>query len=90
MNLETALSRFRDCCLPAYREWKPEEFVARLGQLSGSDVFVSRYREFAAMRQFPDWEKLYADIGIRDGGEHLAFAPGAADASIREAIMAPR
>jgi len=88
MNLETALSRFRDCCLPAYREWKPEDFVARLGQLSDSGVFVSRYREFAAMRQFPDWEKLYSELGIRDSGDHLAFAADAKDATIREAIMA--
>jgi len=90
MNLETALSRFRDCCLPAYREWKPEDFVARLDQLSGSGVFAARYREFAAMRQFPDWEKLYADLGIGDGGKHLAFAAAAKDTAIREAIMAPR
>ncbi len=90
MNLETALSRFRDCCLPAYREWKPEEFVARLDALAGSEVFAPRYREFAAMRQFPDWQKLYSDLGIDDGGEHLAFAADAKDASIREAIMAAR
>ena len=90
MNLETALARFRDCCLPAYHEWKPEDFVARLGALAGNSVFVDRYREFAAMRQFPDWEKLYSDLGIRDGGEHVAFAADAKDASIREAIMAPR
>jgi hypothetical protein len=90
MNLETGLSRFRDCCLPAYREWKPEDFVARLDALAGSDVFASRYREFAAMRQFPNWEKLYSDLGIRDGGEHLVLATDAKDASIREAIMAPR
>jgi len=90
MNLETALSRFRDCCLPAYREWKPEDFVARLDALAGTQVFASRYREFAAMRQFPDWEKLYSDLGIGAGGEHLAFAADAKDAAIREAIMAAR
>jgi hypothetical protein len=90
MNLETALSRFRDCCLPAYQEWKPEDFVTRLDALAGTQIFGSRYREFAAMRQFPDWEKLYSDLGIRDGGEHLAFVADAKDASIREAIMAPR
>jgi predicted metalloprotease with PDZ domain len=57
MNLETALARFRDCCLPAYREWKPEDFVARLDALRGSDVFAARYPRVRAMRQFPDWEK---------------------------------
>jgi hypothetical protein len=90
MNLETALSRFRDCCLPAYREWKPEDFVARLDALAGSGVFVARYRQFAAMRRFPDWEKLYSDLGIRESGEHLILATDAKDASIRDAIMAPR
>jgi hypothetical protein len=90
MNLETALSRFRDCCLPAYRQWQPQDFVARLDALSGSTVFSQRYREFAQMRHFPDWGKLYAGLGIRAGGEHLVFDATAADAAIREAIMAPR
>jgi len=90
MNLETALARFRDCCLPAYREWKPEDFVARLDALAGSDVLAARYREFAAMRQFPDWEKLYSDLGIGVAGERLAFAADAKDAAIRDAIMAAR
>ena len=89
MNLETALSRFRDCCLPAYRQWQPEDFVARLDALAGSTVFGKRYREFAQMRRFPDWEKLYSDLGIRTGGEHLAFDASASDAAIRETIMAP-
>jgi hypothetical protein len=90
LNLETVLSRFRDCCLPAYRQWKPEDFVARLDALADVTTFSSRYREFAAMRQFPDWEAVYRDLGIRDGGEHLAFDGDARDAAIREGIMAPR
>jgi len=90
MNLETALSRFRDCCLPAYRQWQPQDFVARLDTLAGSTVFAKRYGEFAQMRRFPDWEKLYSDLGIRVDGEHLAFEAAASDAAIRAAIMAPR
>lgn len=89
MNLETVLARFRDCCLPAYREWKPEEFVARLDALGGTQRFAARQREFAAMRQFPQWQKVYEDLGIRDGGAHLSFG-AAPDAAIRDAIMAPR
>ena len=89
LNLETVLARFRDCCLPAYREWQPDEFVARLDALAGGDVFATRYREFAQMRQFPDWAKLYSALGIRHGGDRLAFDASAADAAIRDAIMAP-
>ena len=90
LTLDTALSRFRDCCLPAYRRWQPEDFVARLDALAGTDIFATRYREFARMRRFPDWQKVYKDLGIRTGGEHLAFDAGAPDAAIREAIMTPR
>jgi hypothetical protein len=42
------------------------------------------------MQQFPDWKKLYAELGIRIDGEHLAFDAGAIDAAAREVITAPR
>jgi M61 glycyl aminopeptidase len=91
LSMELALSRFRDCCLPAYRDWRPEEFVAKLDALLGVQTFSVRYREFAAMKPFPDWRKLYADLGIHDDdGAHLQFDAAAPGAKVREAIMAPR
>jgi len=87
-TLDRALARFRDCCLPAYREWKPDDFVARLDALAETRIFSTRFHEFAQMRQFPDWQPLFADFGIGDAGEHLALT-GAKDAAIRDAIMAP-
>ena len=90
MTLDLALSRFRDCCLPAYRQWQPQDFVARLDALSGTDVFGARYREFAQMRRFPDWGKVYEGLGIAAGGERLVFDAKVPGAAVREAIMAPR
>jgi hypothetical protein len=90
LSMELALSRFRDCCLPSHREWSPQDFVAKLDALLGVQTFSQRYREFAGMRQFPDWKKLYADLGIRTDGEHLAFDADAVDAMAREAITAAR
>ena len=90
LSMELALSRFRDCCLPSYRPWRPQDFVAKLDDLLGVKTFSQRYREFAAMQEFPDWEKLYAELGIRTGGEHLAFVADAVDAAAREQITAPR
>jgi hypothetical protein len=87
LSLELALSRFRDCCLPAYTDWRPEDFVAKLDVLLGTQTFASRYREFAALKRFPDWEKVYVDLGIRSGGAHLEFDARAPDARIRDAIM---
>ena len=87
VGLDTVLSRFRDCCLPAYRGWRPEDFVARLDALAGTTLIAARYREFAAMRSFPDWSAVYADLGIRDANGRLSFDDRARDAAIREAIM---
>ncbi len=86
LELGLALSRFRDCCLPAHREWPPQEFVAKLDELAGVETFSRRYREFAALREFPEWEKVYEDLGVRTG-EHIEFDPDAPDAAVRDRIM---
>jgi hypothetical protein len=90
LTLDMALSRFHDCCLPAYRRWEPDAFVAKLDALTGTKTVSTHYREFAAMRTFPDWKKVYEDLGIHDAGEHLQLDPDAPHAALRDAIMAPR
>lgn len=87
-SLDLALSRFSQCCLPAYRLWQPQDFVAKLDALLGVQTFSQRYREFSRMKGFPDWQKLYAELGIRDAGEHVAYDGNAVDAVARDAIMA--
>lgn len=89
LSLELALSRFRDCCLPARRMWQPQDFVARLDRLLGVDTFTRRYNEFAASRQFPDWKKVYGELGISTSGERLEFAADTPGAGVREQIVAP-
>ena len=90
MGLDTVLSRFRDCCLPSYRQWRPEDFVAKLDELSGMTTVSSRYREFSASQKFPDWKKIFADLGVVESGEHLHFDAAAPGAKIREAILTSR
>ena len=87
LSVETGLSRFRDCCLPSHHEWSPDDFVARLDALLQVKTFSTRYREFSEMRHFPDWEKLYADLGIRSESGHIVFVADAIDADARDKIM---
>jgi len=87
LSLDLALSRFRDCYLPAYRGWTPEDFVAKLDVLLDTKTFSQRYHEFAVLRRFPEWKGVFEDLGIRDGGERLHFDANARDASVRDAIM---
>ncbi len=90
LTLDIVLSRFHDCCLPAYQGWHPDDFVAKLDELAGSETISTRYREFAAMRTFPDWKKVYDDLGIHEAGTHLQLDTRATHAALRDAIMAPR
>jgi len=90
LTLDTALSRFRDCCLPAFREWKPENFVARLDAELGVKTFTRRYREFARSKRFPDWQAPFARLGVRVSEDSVIVDDSAPDASIRIAITAPR
>jgi M61 glycyl aminopeptidase len=90
LTLDLALSRFRDCCLPAYKRWEPDDFVAKLDALLGTHTISVRYREFADMRRFPDWKKVYAALGIGNADGHLHLDNDAPDAALRDAIMAPR
>lgn len=89
LNLDLALARFRDCCLPARRTWQAQDFVARLDGLLGVRTFTQRYAEFAALRHFPDWKKVYADLGIRTEAGRLEFAADAPGAGVRDQIVAP-
>jgi len=86
LTLDTALSRFRDCCLPAYREWKPEDFVAKLDAALGVKTFTQHYREFARLKRFPDWQAALARLGVVAGDDSVTFEDGAPDAWIRIAI----
>ena len=88
-TLDTALSRFGACCLPAYREWKPEDFVAKLDAVLGVKTFTRRYREFARMKHFPNWQESFARLGMKAGEDAVVFDEGAPDAWIRTAITAP-
>jgi hypothetical protein len=90
LTLDTALSRFRDCCLPAYGEWKPEDFVARLDAVLGVTSFTRHYREFARMKRFPDWQASLARLGVRVGEDSVTLDESAPDASIRIAITVLR
>ena len=87
LGIDEALRRFDACCLPDYRGWKPEDFVAKLDALIGSDVFRKKFAEFRERRDFPDLAPVYADLGIGRDGDALSFTDAAPAADVRRAIM---
>lgn len=72
-GIDDALRRFAACCLPSAQPWTPQAFVERLDALAGTDVYAKRWREYRALRRFPD----------------VPDPQSPADAAIRTAIMRP-
>jgi len=87
LGVDEALKRFAACCLSDLRRWGPDEFVARLDALLGTDVFVRRFDAYRARRDFPDLAPLYATLGLVRDGRTLRDDDSARDAAIRRAIM---
>ncbi|MEO7326003.1 MAG: hypothetical protein ABIW82_14360, partial [Dokdonella sp.] len=88
LSVDEALRRFDACCLPSSKRWAPDEFVAKLDALIGSEVFSKRFGEYRARRDFPDLAKQYVELGIRHNGSALDFDEGASASNVRHAIMA--
>ncbi len=86
--LADALVEIRNCCLNGKYRWSADDLVAKLDVSSGTTVFSEMLTEQLKSRPFPDYDALYAKLGIRMLGGHPIFvdAPGA---QYRNAIMAP-
>jgi len=89
LDIDEALRRFDDCCLPSYRAWEPAEFVGKLDALMGTDVFRKHFDAYATRRDFPDLKPLYARLGLVRAGDDITFDDAAPDAGVCVAIMAP-
>ncbi|MEE9141861.1 MAG: hypothetical protein V3U59_04035 [Gammaproteobacteria bacterium] len=63
-SLASALDKFQRCCLPSERRWQPEEFLARLDELTGDVVFSSTAERWLDSDEFPDVRSLYPELGI--------------------------
>lgn len=87
-SLDTALSAFSDCCLPAERSWSAREWMKQLDRLSGTTVFMDLYRRYVDSDDFPDLGSLYTELGLKRVSEtRLRLDPAAPGVAIREAIM---
>ena len=87
-SLDAVLGGFAECCLPARGRWTPERFVAELDRLAGgAPVFAPRHAELSRSHAFPSLQRVYALLGLRDGGEGLRFAGSEDAAALRRAIM---
>lgn len=86
-GVDRLLQRFGACCLRDAQAWSPHDFVAKLDELGGEDVFVHLFEAWRARRDFPPVAPLYRALGLRRDGDTLRFDDTAVQAGVRVALM---
>jgi hypothetical protein len=89
-SLDAVLAQYAQCCLRGSGIVAPAGFLAELDRLAGGDVFIARYRRFAAASAFPDLDASYAALGLEPGPAGLRFSARPRATALRAAIMGRR
>lgn len=88
-SLDMALERFMDCCFEEGRRWRAREVLEQLDRLTGTDVFMSVYRDNMDRLAFPDVDDAFDALGLGTRGDRLWLEEDAPLAGVRRDIMAP-
>ncbi|WP_345293859.1 hypothetical protein [Luteimonas vadosa] len=86
-SLDAVLAGYAGCCLRGTAWVSPEDFVAALDGIAGTDVFASRYHRYAGATRFPAVDASYASLGITRSGSTLRFSRDDAGARLRAQVM---
>lgn len=86
-TLDTALARLRDCCWEDGKLWRARELLATLDRLTGTDVFLTVYRNNVERPAFPDFEPIFAALGLEDREGRVRIVRDAPLAGVRNGIM---
>lgn len=86
-SMDTALAALRDCCLDSNRSWSARELLARLDEITGTQVFTQLFDAHVGSKDFPDLTGVYRQLGLQVAGDALELIPGAPHQQLRQAIM---
>lgn len=85
-SLDSAWFQFKQCCLSVHSNWRVEEVIQKLDQLTGTTVFTDEYNNVVDSLLFPDYRHSFRQLGITvDRGEVLLNRSSMLRASIMTA-----
>jgi hypothetical protein len=89
-SLDLVLKQFKDCCLKLDERWELEMLIAKLDELSSTEVFTKEYQRIIDNPDFPDYVNTFRQLGIEVRDGKLIIRGGEAEARLRAAILGPR
>lgn len=86
--LDTVLTAFADCCLPAQRWWGTQELIDKLDALAGGDTFRRLTDAHLRSKRFPALADAYDRLGLEAiDDRHVELRGNAPARNLRRAIM---
>ncbi len=64
-STDTVLRAFGECCLNSRRRWNGLEIATEFDRISGQDIFVSLFSEYAESTAMPDYTRLIETAGLQ-------------------------
>jgi hypothetical protein len=89
-SLDAALEALSRCDMCARRRLAAEEVLARLDAATGTTVFAEVHRELFDRSEFPDFDGMFARLGVDVFGGEVSYSSDAQARRLREGIIAPR
>lgn len=86
-TLDTALAALRDCCWQDGRLWRGREMLETLDRLTGTDVFMTVYRDNVDRLSFPDVDATFEALGLESRQGRVRLVNDAPLAGVRDQIM---
>ena len=84
------MNQLAECCLPSKASWNALELFKQLDELTGMDVFVPLYAQYADTPGMPATAALFEELGVVGQGSDVRLDDQAPAAHIRQAITARR
>jgi hypothetical protein len=88
-TLDAALRSFSECCATSEEDWTAERVLAHVDRSLGAPRFTEHARRWLDRREFPELDATLRSLGVAPGARGEAVFGPAANAAIRDAIMAP-
>jgi len=87
-SLDTALAALADCCMDdPGRVWRARDIMQKLDDLSGSEVFMNIYRQYAHSDRFPHVEPALRSLGVIERGGSVSLNNDAPQAELRRNLV---
>jgi len=86
-SLDTALSALAECCMDdPGKVWRARDILRKLDELTGHQVFMNLYQQYAHSDRFPHVQPTLRSLGVIERNGRVQLDEAAKQADLRQAL----